>query len=126
MKIIACTLLGSFLAVPVFAELTSANQTQIEIVPAYSVHSESGASYPQMALRHGVSGEVLVAYNINANGQAEDIDVIESHPKAYFVGSTVRALENSAFTASLHEDASAEQRVQKRFIYVMDNKPEKW
>ena len=125
MKTIACSVLASIMVLPVFANASGESQTRFEVVPAYGFSSESGATYPQMALRHGVSGEVLVEYDINANGRAENIEVIETSPKAYFVSSTLRALENSSFGADLHKDAATEERVQKRFIYVMD-RPDRW
>jgi TonB family protein len=77
--------------------------------------------YPRMALRHGLTGEVLVQYSINEQGKAENIQILESSSKGFFDDTTIRALESASFGLAYEEGrAVAVQGVKKRFIYNIE------
>ena len=77
--------------------------------------------YPKLAMRRGLGGEVLVAYDVNENGKAENIRVLDASPKGFFNGATVRALENATFGVAYSDGAPATSHgVQKRFIYAIE------
>ncbi|MCK9504054.1 MAG: energy transducer TonB [Porticoccaceae bacterium] len=77
--------------------------------------------YPRMALRHGVTGEVLVQYSINEQGKAENIQILESSAKGFFDDTTIRALENATFGLAYEQGSTvAVHGVKKRFIYNIE------
>lgn len=74
--------------------------------------------YPRMALRRGLTGEVLVSYDVNAQGQAENIRIQESSPRGFFDNATVRLLENTTFSRGYDNgEATTISGFTKRFIY---------
>jgi len=77
--------------------------------------------YPKLALRRAVEGKVLVQYDINTEGQAENIHVIEASPEGFFNNATVRALENATFGIAYQDGkAVAINGVKKRFVYRIE------
>jgi len=74
--------------------------------------------YPRMALRRGLTGEVLVQYSVNAEGKADNIEILKSSPRGFFDGATVRILEGTTFSRAYDagEPASTDG-LKKRFIY---------
>ena len=77
--------------------------------------------YPSMALRRGLEGEVLVQYNINAQGKAEAIRILDARPLGFFNNATVDALESAYFGVSYDQgQAVTVEGVKKRFIYKIE------
>jgi len=54
--------------------------------------------YPPQARRDGIEGDVTLAFNINAQGRAFNIEVIESNPRGYFERSAIAALRRWRFS----------------------------
>lgn len=74
--------------------------------------------YPKMALRRGLAGEVLVSYDVNAQGKAENIRILESSPRGFFDNATVRLLENTTFSRGYDNgEAATVTGFTRRFIY---------
>lgn len=74
--------------------------------------------YPKMALRRGLTGEVLVEYDINEQGKAENIVILDASPRGFFNNATVRTLENTTFARNYEQGETAVlSGVKKRFVY---------
>jgi len=71
-----------------------------------------------MALRRGLTGEVLVEYDINEQGKAENIVILDASPRGFFNNATVRTLENTTFARNYEQGETAVlSGVKKRFVY---------
>lgn len=78
-------------------------------------------AYPKMALRRDLEGEVTVEYSIDARGRAENINILESSPRGFFDGATVRALESASFGRAYEAgEPVAVHGLKKRFIYRIE------
>ena len=74
--------------------------------------------YPRMALRRGLTGEVLVQYSVNTEGKAENIQILESSPRGFFDGATLRILESTTFSRGYNQGEPATTTgITKRFVY---------
>lgn len=74
--------------------------------------------YPKMALRRGLGGQVLVEYDINSQGKAENIVILDSSPKGFFNNATVRILERTTFARNYEQgEAATVSGIKKRFVY---------
>lgn len=66
------------------------------ILPLLDVAPE----YPEAALRRDISGHVVVRFDIDKSGKAQNISIIEASPARIFNGAVKRALKRSTFTTS--------------------------
>lgn len=74
--------------------------------------------YPKMALRRGLTGNVVVEYDINTEGRAENIVILESSPRGFFNNATVRIVKNSIFARSFDNgQATVASGIQRRYVY---------
>ncbi len=79
------------------------------------------ALYPKLALRRGLEGTVQVEYNVNAAGKVENIQVISSSPKNFFVNATVRTLKNATFGVAYQDGMPTPiTGVKKQFTYKIE------
>jgi TonB family protein len=77
--------------------------------------------YPKLALRRGVEGTVQVEYNVNAAGKVENIQVISSSPKNFFVNATVRTLKSATFGVAYENGVPVPiTGVKKQFSYKIE------
>lgn len=77
--------------------------------------------YPSLALRRGLEGEVLVEYDVDAQGKAVDIRILDASPKGFFNSSTIRALESATFGVAYEGgEAVRVNGVKKRFVYLIE------
>lgn len=65
--------------------------------------------YPQSALRRDISGHVVVRFNIDANGKAHNISIVEASPARIFNSAVRIALKRSTFSTggSTNDDSSS-------------------
>ena len=66
-------------------------------VGAIETLKDVAPDYPKLAMRSGVEGYVVLAYNLDANGKPIDIKVVEAQPKRVFTHSAIKALKASRF-----------------------------
>lgn len=71
------------------------------IVPVLDVVPE----YPEAALRRDLSGHVVVRFDVDESGKAQNISIVEASPERIFNGAVRVALKRSTFTTS--EDISS-------------------
>jgi TonB family protein len=122
MLIAASLLFSSSLA------LASSGPYQVEVIGLQGLAINSGTTvwqplplYPRMALRHNMTGKVLVEYSVNEQGKAENIVILQSSGKGFFDRTTVRALENASFGIAYEEgQAVPVHGVKKRFVYAIE------
>jgi len=56
-------------------------------------------NYPRDALRDGVSGEVTVAFTVNADGSVSGASIVSSNPKRTFDTAALEAIRKYKFEA---------------------------
>ena len=98
------------------AEQSSAASEGVQL-PAIQ---QAPVEYPRGAYRRGMQGDVLVRYRVNADGRAENIEVLESSNRV-FNDAAVRAVRGSIFATTMNEDEPvAVDNVVQRFEFVFD------
>tara|TARA_R110000772_G_scaffold210370_4_gene320909 strand:+ start:392 stop:781 length:390 start_codon:yes stop_codon:yes gene_type:complete len=65
--------------------------------------------YPQSALRRDLSGHVVVRFDIDSNGKAHNISIVEASPARIFNSAVRVALKRSIFSTSNDSSASFER-----------------
>lgn len=128
MKILKKLMIATGLVFATSAAVANSGMYEVEVTGLQGLNILGGATvwqpaplYPSLALRRGVEGKVLVEYNINAEGKAENIQVIQSSPRGFFDSATVRALRNTTFGVAYEDGkAVASNSVKKRFVYRIE------
>lgn len=72
----------------------------VNSVPVIDVAPE----YPQAALRRDISGYVVVRFNVDGSGKAQNISIVEANPARIFNGTVKIALKRSTFASSTDID----------------------
>lgn len=125
MKTITAMIVSGSLLLGVSAAQAGDALYDIEVTGLQGMSINKGATvwqpepvYPKMALRRGLTGKVLVEYDINDQGKAENIVILESSPRGFFNNATVRILEGTTFARSYDQgEAATLNGVKKRFVY---------
>lgn len=66
-----------------------------EIKPDYCA---GRPGYPRKAATEGISGWVLLAFNLNDEGLAEEIEVLNASPASYFENTAIGLLKTCTFS----------------------------
>jgi TonB family protein len=96
-----------------------------DIVPVLDVAPE----YPVVALRRDISGHVVVRFDVDEDGKAQNISIVEASPERIFNGAVRVALKRSTFTTSdsisstsfertYHFNQSADNDLANRFNFM--------
>ncbi len=105
--------------------LTANGAMAENIVPVLDVAPE----YPEAALRRDISGHVVVRFDVDESGKAQNISIVEASPERIFNGAVRVALKRSTFTASddisstsfertYHFNQSADNDLANRFNFM--------
>lgn len=77
-------------------------------------------SYPDVALKKGLTGFVKIAFNVDVTGVPINIRIVESRPSGVFDQSVIQAIEQSRFEwlekNSLHSD------ILQHFVFQLDTR----
>lgn len=73
--------------------------------------------YPKTALERKLTGWVVVQYEINTEGRAENIEVVSSEPARVFNRSATRAIRETKFEVSA---AGSSSNQVKKFVFEID------
>ena len=78
-------------------------------------------SYPPMARRLGVSGEVVVAFTITRDGRVRDARVESARPARLFDAAALRAIRAWEFEPPTHAGRPIEQPARQRFEFRLSD-----
>lgn len=67
--------------------------------------------YPASALRRDASGYVVVRFDLDRNGRARNVEIVESNPQRLFDSSVLTAVRKSVFEISGDASATDVERV---------------
>lgn len=77
--------------------------------------------YPASALSRRIEGYVIVRMNINASGNVEDVEVVESEPKGVFEREAIRAAWRFKFKAKLEDGKPVAQTAVLPFEFNLED-----
>lgn len=77
-------------------------------------------SYPDAALKKGLTGFVKIAFNLDGTGVPINIRIVESQPFGVFDQSVIQAIEQSRF--EWLEKNSAHSDIQQHFVFQLDTR----
>lgn len=106
LNITAATDLGVAISMPSLVGLEKNQQA----IPLYQVEPK----YPARALKRGMQGYVILAFNIDEQGRTQDISVVEVEPSQIFVRSAIRALNKTKYQPKLVNGKAVKQVNQKK------------
>lgn len=66
--------------------------------------------YPNSALRRNISGHVVVRFDVDENGKAQNIDVVDASPARIFNNTVRIALKRSTFSTSGDSSSASFER----------------
>ena len=82
------------------------NIATADITPVVDVTPE----YPQAALRRDITGHVVVQFDVDANGKARNITIVDARPARIFNGAVRTALMRSTFKLNNDDSLARFQR----------------
>jgi TonB family protein len=88
------------------ASTFAAHFAAADIIPVLDVAPE----YPQAALRRDVSGHVIVRFDVNENGKAHNITIVNANPERIFNDAVRTALKRSTFSVTDGASSSSFER----------------
>jgi TonB family protein len=74
--------------------------------------------YPAQAITKKTEGFVTLAFEVNGEGEAVNIEVVDFEGSKYFIRSSVKALEQTQFKAKMGQQPIG--KVQKTYEFYMD------
>jgi len=103
----------------------AANFASADVIPVLDIAPE----YPQAALRRDISGHVVVRFDVNENGKAHNITIVNASPERIFNDAVRTALRRSTFTVTdsnpstsferaYYFDQAAESDLANRFNFM--------
>ena len=136
MRKLLCTL--ALIAVPVpatadalpFAESPAkspaATAPEQDAKPTARVVSRAMVTFPEVAIKKGIEGHVVVRYSVQADGTVGDAQVVESVPPGVFDRSAIDAIRRFEFEpAKVEGKPVAAEGMQQRFSFVITNPSER-
>lgn len=82
------------------------NTAVADITPVVDV----APNYPEAALRRDITGHVVVQFDVDSNGKARNITIVDASPKRIFNGAVRTALMRSTFELSDNDSLGRFQR----------------
>lgn len=80
-------------SVPALADIRSQGHDALKLVPVHTV----APKYPLKAYQQKLTGEVVVSFMVNQQGQVEDVEVVESSQGAVFNQAAIAAVSQWTF-----------------------------
>ncbi len=100
----------------------SALTTNFAIAENIAPLLDVAAEYPEAALRRDISGHDVVRFDVDGNGKAQNISIVEASPPRIFNGAVKIALKRSTFSSSnsINTSSTSFERTY-HFIQSADN-----
>lgn len=92
--------------------------------PDSNVIKRVAPKYPTAAAKNGIEGRVKMQITINAEGQVENIEVVESHPAGVFDKVAMEAMSQWVFKPIFIDGEPATAEFLQTLVFAMPKQPD--
>ncbi len=100
----------------------SPETTKIGLYEPASSIKVTPPTYPKLALKRNIEGFVQLSFIVRANGDIDDIQILDSAPSDIFNDAAIKAIKNSRYQPANRDGIPEDQRVKQKLNFSVAKK----